>query len=785
MLFRNRNLLYGGISIAGIALAASQGMAQDNAPAAGKSKPSVTLPSIEITTTKKAPKRKSAARPKRSPAPTAPPEPPPAEIAAAEEAAFEEAWRRIGNPTPTKALGNLPPAYPGGQVAIGGGLGLLGNRSFMETPFSQTSYTSKTIQDQQARTVGDVLANDPSVRSVLGASAGYGFDVFNIRGFYYENGDSALNGLYGMAPQYSTAPNFVERIEVLKGPSALLNGMPPAGAIGGSLNLVTKQAPDIPITQVTTSYASDGYFGTNLDVARRFGADKEFGIRFNGGYHAGDTNIDGQDSELGNAVLNLDYRGERVRLSADIGYQSQDLSSPLRFINFPAGLGSVPPPPKAGSNYSAPWMYWRPADTFAMVQGEVDITKYVTAYAAIGWHKSEIDYLYASPTVTNVNGNWQGLLGDGKDTYETWSGVAGIRTTFDTGPVNHKLNVSYSSIGRDYSSGISTPTPPFFFSNLYNPISQPKPTSFAPALATTSETKMSSVGIADTLSILNDRVQFTVGVRRQTAGQDSVTENILFGTSTVESTGDSVWSPAYALLVKPFENVSLYANYIEGLKVGRTVPSGGIYNNPGEVFPPFQTKQKEVGVKVDFGRISTTVAAFDIAQPSFVNVVTSTGTSLELDGEQRNRGVEVNVFGELTPSVRVLGGVAYIDGRLEKTAGGVNDGNKAQGVAEWNVNIGAEWDTPFVPGLTLTGRMIYTSGVYINAANTLSIPDWTRFDVGARYTFDSPWNGKPITIRFAVENVANENYYAGSYTADGIVSLGAPRTYLVSSTFNF
>jgi iron complex outermembrane receptor protein len=129
--------------------------------------------------------------------------------------------------------------------------------------------------------------------------------------------------------------------------------------------------------------------------------------------------------------------------------------------------------------------------------------------------------------------------------------------------------------------------------------------------------------------------------------------------------------------------------------------------------------------------------------------------------------------------------VAYIDGRLEETAGGLNDGNKAQGVADWNVNIGAEWDTPFVPGLTLTGRMIHTSGVYINAANTLSIPDWTRFDVGARYTFDSPWNGKPITIRLAVENVANDNYYAGSYTADGIVSLAAPRTYLVSSTFNF
>lgn len=789
MLFRNRYLLHCGVSFAAIALTASQGMAQENAPAAGEPKPAVNqLPTIEVTTTPEASKKKtkSAAKPKSSPTPVAPPpEPTAAELAAEEKAAHEQAWKTTGNPTPTKALGNLPPEYAGGQVAVGGGLGLLGNVSVMDTPFSQTSYTAKTIQDQQARTVGDVLANNPSVRSVLGSSAGYGFDVFNIRGFYYENGDSALNGLYGMSPQYSTVPNFIERVELLLGPSALLNGMPPAGAVGGSINLITKKAPDDPITQVTTSYVSDGYFGTNLDVARRYGLNKEFGIRFNGSYGAGDTNIDGQDQELGNAVLNLDYQGERVRLSADIGYQSQNLDSPLRFMTIPSALGSVPPPPEAGSNFSAPWFYWRPTDRFAMVQGEVDVTDNITAYGAIGWKDSEIDYLYASPTVVNGDGDWQGLLGDGADSHETWSGVAGVRATFDTGPVNHKLNVSYSSINRDYTSGIDVPTPvPFFFSNIYNPISQPKPTSFTAALATTSETKLTSVGVSDTLSILNDRIQFTVGVRRQTAGFDSESTNFLFNSNSVDSTEESVWSPAYALLIKPWNDVSVYANYIEGLKVGRTVNEPGLVNF-GDVFPPYKTEQKEVGVKFDFGQFSTTVAAFDITLPSFVRVFSPAGTSLELDGEQRNKGVEFNVFGELAPGIRLLGGVAYIDGRLEKTASGANDGNKAQGVAEWNFAATAEWDTPFVPGLTLVGQMIHTSDVYINAGNTLSIPDWTRFDVGARYTFDSPWNGKPVTIRFEVENVANDNYYAGSYSADGIVSLGAPRTYMVSSTFNF
>ena len=67
------------------------------------------------------------------------------------------------------------------------------------------------------------------------------------------------------------------------------------------------------------------------------------------------------------------------------------------------------------------------------------------------------------------------------------------------------------------------------------------------------------------------------------------------------------------------------------------------------------------------------------------------------------------------------------------------------------MNIGAEWDTPFLRGLTLSGRAIYTSGQYYDNANLQQLPDWIRFDVGARYTFDL--NGKPVTIRANVINV--------------------------------
>lgn len=81
----------------------------------------------------------------------------------------------------TALLGPPPAEYAGGQVATGGQVGMLGNRDIMNTPFSQTNYTEKLIRDQQARTIQDVLMNDPSVRTNVPR---YGeADQFFIRGF--------------------------------------------------------------------------------------------------------------------------------------------------------------------------------------------------------------------------------------------------------------------------------------------------------------------------------------------------------------------------------------------------------------------------------------------------------------------------------------------------------------------------------------------------------------------------------------------------------------------------
>ncbi len=238
------------------------------------------------------------------------------------------------------------------------------------------------------------------------------------------------------------------------------------------------------------------------------------------------------------------------------------------------------------------------------------------------------------------------------------------------------------------------------------------------------------------------------------------------------------------MVVKPWEKVSLYANYIENLQEGSTVST--FYQNAGEVFAPYVSKQYEAGAKVDWGTMMTTLAAFQIAQPSKISIADPAGglPTQALDGKQRNRGIELNAYGEPMSGVRLMGGLTLLDARRTKTTGGLNDGDRAFGVPKIRTVLGGEWDTSFLQGLTLTGRVTHTGDQATDGLiKGLKIPSWTVIDLGARYVLNSGWNNKPITVRFNVDNVFGKNYWATAYY--DLLFLGAPRTYRLSATFDF
>ena len=411
--------------------------------------------------------------------------------------------------------------------------------------------------------------------------------------------------------------------------------------------------------------------------------------------------------------------------------------------------------------------------------GEVDLTERVTAHAAFGAHDSRFTGFYGSSLqAINSNGSATGTA-DKYNQYDTYlTGDVSLRALVDTGPIGHQLAIGATSLAQD--TGFAFIRAPLFDSNFYNPTIIAPPGIPTPMANKSSTVRLSSLGIADTLSSAEKRVQLTVGARLQ---QVAVTN---FNPTTGAQTSyydQSALSPSVALVVKPFwENESFYANWIQGLQQGSIV--GATFTNAGEAFPPFKTTQYEAGVKIDWGRFTATASVFQIFLPPLLtNVATNTQF---LGGEQRNQGLEINVFGEPTEGVRLLGGAMFLNPVLSKTQGGLTDGWIAPFAPQLNVNLASEWDTPFAQGLTLIGHMIYTGSQYIDTTwPRRSLPEWKRFDIGARSAFENPGaKGKLLVARFNVENVLDADYWAGG-NGPLNMNLGAPRTFRVSLTTDF
>lgn len=667
----------------------------------------------------------------------------------------------------------LPGAYAGGQVAKGARLGLLGNQDVMDTPFNITGYTAKLIEDQGAKTVADVLDNDPSVRFTT--SGTHAYENFRLRGFDVHSSDLAINGMYGLAPLGSSTLEFVERVEVLKGPSAMFAGMAPSGGIGGVINLVPKRAGDEPLARVTLDYQTDSQFGTSVDAGRRFGTANEVGLRVNGSYGDGETALDGQDKRRKFLSAALDYRGEALTASLDVYSSKLSFSggSPAMFGFASPDIPSAPDPTKNFlSSARGELESWA-----AIARAEYAFNNNVTAFASVGLREHDYSGWVNGTHVHNVqpNGNAQvrGVAQRGYD--DSVASEGGVRVNFGTGGVRHEVVLQVSSLELE-SGSLSNVTGmmPTSFGNPATPLMPAIPTGSIPK---GSETTLSSLALVDTLSFMEDAVRLTLGLRQQRVEQKSYNTA---GTVTADY-DEKALTPALGVVVKPWgEGISLYANYVQGLSQGASVKAANGYAQD-QTFEPYETEQKELGVKWNAGTFANTVSLFEITKPELITTGTSPNLVASDSGESRVRGLEWNTFGEIVPTVRVLGGISYTRSKLTKTAGGVNEGNELFGVPRWQGNLGAEWDTP-LPGLSLSGRVIATSRQYLNNANTYEIPGWSQVDVGARY--ETRVAAHRTVLHLNVRNLFDRHYYSGSF-AEPRATLGPGRTVQASVAVDF
>src|SRR5690606_25382190 len=171
--------------------------------------------------------------------------------------------------------------------------------------FVVSSYTSKLIEDQQARTLGDVVKNDASV--LVGNGFGNSAETFSIRGFALNNDDLSFNGLYGILPRQVLPTEMIERVEIFKGASAFLNGAAPGGSgLGGLINIQPKRGTDEPLTRLNADYTGRGQVGAGIDIGRRWGDAGQFGIRVNAAHRDGQMSAKDADARTSVLTLGLD-----------------------------------------------------------------------------------------------------------------------------------------------------------------------------------------------------------------------------------------------------------------------------------------------------------------------------------------------------------------------------------------------------------------------------------------------------------------------------------------------
>lgn len=672
-----------------------------------------------------------------------------------------------------------------GKLKKDANLGILGEKSLLNTPFSIQSYTEQAIQDKQADSVMDVLKNDPSIRTTT--NSGHLNENFKIRGLSVGWEDANINGSYGMGPTGRTPTDILGSVTVLKGPNALVAGMPPSGGVGGVIMATTKRA-DRDLTQVSAMYEDGGYYKSGFDVARRFGENKEFGARASATYGQGEHIIDGMDDKNTAAVIGLDYTTDKAKINLD-AYSvrdERDGGSPA-MVSF-ATLKSVLAAPDGKTNYF-PKLQGEQESQYVGLSGEYKLLSNLKAYAGIGYAQKEyVGHLFGTRMiVTNAAGDASTQYYRVHAKYDNSTANIGLEGQFNTGLVSHTvgLRADYlsSHLKQHYAATSSS-----FKTNLYNSdvgSYGEMPTTY-PVWGPYNHSEFLSYSLTDQMSMLNDKLQIILGARYQDMDIDSINAT----TKTWSNYSKDKISPSIAFVVKPFgDSLSFYTSYVEALVQGSTVTSTADANY-GNTFAPFETKQYEIGAKFQGERWLHTLAMYQIEKPSTMTLNLSTNdsryvagktTTVTTDGaEIKSKGIEYGVSGKVTDDLIVYGNLAYIDTKYEKAAS--NQGNTVEGTPEFTAGLGLDYQIPLIEGLSVNTFVTYIDDQYLDSGNTLKLPDYTLVDLGAKYV--TKLGGVNTTFRANVDNVTDKKYWDGVFQS-GFATIGAGRTYKLGVTFDF
>ncbi|MCT7624924.1 TonB-dependent receptor [Aliarcobacter butzleri] len=648
------------------------------------------------------------------------------------------------------------------------GVGLWGKRSLQDTPYSMSVIPKDLIENTQANDMAQIFKMNPLTQDGGDQSGGNYKTV--IRGF--DSNNAVVNGM-PLADWYSfTTMEDLERVETISGATGFLYG---GGRVGGAVNYVMKK-PTLENKRSIKigNYGGEQYY-THIDLSGQINDKKVFGYRINALYQDGDSVADvGKEQKF--VSLAFDYK-PTDNFTMDLNYAHRELKKTNLKSVFSIN-DNYRPKLDVSKNYAPDWIYTDEENDRLMTNLKWDINDIFTIRNSFIYEKSDRVMPGGQTILTRNDGAYdvyQFKYSTQTNEFKNWSGNIYLDSKFETFGVNHLLTTGYSE---NHSESLF---PKDFFRTKYSTdltLNQIKNSNIPSDIIPNSNKihynptlQYKNVLIGDDI-IFNDKWSALVGFNYATVIQTSYNNEV-----KSSKYDKSELTPTLSLMYKPFDDLTTYVTYIESLEQGTIV--GDDYSNRGEVLSPYVSKQYEVGAKYSLNdSVLLTGALFRIEKANeYEDNTTTPLPTLSQDGEQIHQGLELTITGKVTDNLTLFGGGTWMDLSVEKHSDKTLEGKKPTNAASKMAKLYAEYNIPFISGLTVTGGAYYTGEKYGNTTNTDKIPSYTLYDAGLRYK--TKLDKYPTTFLLNVSNLTGEDYWASSNY------LGDPRSVAFSMKMEF
>jgi iron complex outermembrane recepter protein len=658
--------------------------------------------------------------------------------------------------------------------------------SIGDAPLSRTPISANVIAAQQMEAVGakrlaDLTKFDASVSDAYN-TAGY-WDYATVRGFVIDNKfNYRREGLPINAETFIALDNKVS-VEILKGTSGIQAG---TSSPGGLINYNVKRPTEKDLHTLRLETTNYGSALAAVDVAGRAGTNKEFGYRINAAAEKVDHYTPAANGNRQLLAIATDWRINKDSiLEAEFEYSHRSQAS----VPGMSLMGSQLPSPNAKLNInSQPWSQPVVLDGLTgTVKFEQAINSNWRWSAQAGTQKlssqdrvafpygcTDGDNYYANTYCPNGNFDLYDFRSD-NESRSTSSAKLEIKGQLDTAFA--KINPSFGVLVNRVKDR--------FDKQAYNYSGAGNLNSFVALPADASLTgENTNRDERSTEFYFNNSHNWTAdfttwsGVRHTRLSRQSVRTDGSRATDYDQNLTTRFLAASYQ--INPAHMV--YASFGQGVE-SEVAPGRSRYTNAGEALPALTSKQFEIGVKGELEQLRWSAAWFDITRPMFGDLGSCSKTASctrQADGSSKHSGLELTAAtptASATQPWHLDGGITIINAKRQ---GSVIDtsqnGLKPTNVPNWVLRLNAAYKITAVAGLTLNAHLSHEGKRAVLPDNSVSIPAWTRLDLGASYV--TKIGNLPATWSLGIENVMNKSYFKESPYQFSHVYLfpGAPRT---------